>query len=262
MRMPPTPGIHFIEPVCVPGLDRECANLLSDFPNQFLTRHFDSRYLKSFEEGYFRFGTVAGYKSADMRFIGRLGDHQEGRRREVYRSTSGIYSGVSGGRLFLNNRISGSDHPIVFERVSNDYCSCSSLGKFSIGRAQEFREHGNADIGAYAVYDLMKLRESLSKILLESNDLKDLVPVGRPVIYGEKDVTTSFIGHFYHDSNQDQLEQWSKITFVKAEEYKHEEEFRLLLIHPARIGGLNSEAPPLPITDRRIADCIVDSGIF
>ena len=56
---------------------------------------------------------------------------------------------------------------------------------------------------------------------------------------------------------------WHNISFSKTPSFRHEEEFRLLLVNPNRVGGLSDEQTKYEIKDNQdIVDAIYASDIY
>ncbi|MFC2967727.1 hypothetical protein [Acidimangrovimonas pyrenivorans] len=256
-------AFRFGEKIACPALSLRDIEGIDDTSAEYVTRHFKEDFIGGALRGYFRFGTIASYRPADMKQIGRFSDAQEGTQQETFRSRTGLYDDVAiGGNRILGTTIVGFDNPIVYEYVVNDYCSCSSSGKFDLARAKLLRERGNDDIGAYAVYDLKKLRQAIEDLILEKAETNDLVLIGRDVVYGSKDRHWEIEERFEYAASKDRLAVWLGTAFVKSKDYMHEEEVRMLLIDPRNAGGLDERAEPLEFEDPRIAAAVIDHGRF
>ncbi|MDW9902068.1 hypothetical protein GOA77_09355 [Sinorhizobium meliloti] len=116
--------------------------------------------------------------------------------------------------------------------------------------------------GAYATYDLKKLRAALVEIMAERPSLAGYALVGRKVVYGEKDRQWKVESHFELKKHRDPLAIWMGTAFVKSPAYQHEDEFRLLLINPKAVGRLDDSADALVFKDPRIAATITAAGTF
>ena len=258
----PSTGILLRQSVKVPFLDKDALALINDETITQVTRHFNKDLLARTLSGSFRLGTISQYRPADSSQIGRFSDSQEGLQREVFTNPSGIYSGDLNGNKLENNKIVGFDDPVAIEYIVNDYCSCSSIGKFSEQRAQLIKNRGNSQLSAYAVYDLPKLRQAIEEILSETDFRKHSQTIIKTVHYGAKDRRWDVEGRMSLSNDRDAVSIWLNNAFVKSTDYNHEEEIRLLLVDPKNIGGLAEDTKELILNDPRIADSIIDHGIF
>ncbi|WP_156317435.1 DUF2971 domain-containing protein [Cypionkella psychrotolerans] len=228
-----------------------------------ITRHFCLNLLPVVRDGGFKFGTVSQYRPKDKALVGRFSDTREGLQTDVYESSDGLYhieDGKGGGISGI--AIEGADEPVVYEYIANDYCCCSSIGAFDRERASLIRDRGNPDIGAYAVYDLKKLLAAISSYVLETSRLKHLTAIAGKVQYGRKDRRIVIGGHTISNEEADRVNKWLNLMFVKAIDYSHEEELRILLIDPDRPGALAEEVGCEIWSDPRIVESIIDSGEF
>lgn len=238
---------------------------------QYITRHFNKDFVvpdveKPLKEltlsGSYLFGTIFGYRPADTTQDGRLGDFQEGLQREVFMSRTGMYNISDGGYSISSTRVNGFEDPVAVEYAVNDYCSCASHGKFSRERALRLRASKNPDVNYYVVYDLKKLKNALQKMLQDDLETKDLSILIRNVVYGEKDRVWEAESEFHRQSDKDHLGFWLGNSFVKSENYKHEEEVRILIFDAQKAGRLPNKAKPMSWHDEGIADAIEDHGCF
>lgn len=109
---------------------------------EYITRHIEKRFLSSARAGYFQFGSLIGYRAKEGAIAGRLGDHQESRIHEIFNSRSGFFEhAIFEGLEIKNSWFSGIEKQVVVERVVNDFCSCSSIGEFTLERGQRLRDH-------------------------------------------------------------------------------------------------------------------------
>lgn len=249
-------------PLRVPTFNENDLSKIVYSDAEFITRHVKASILSQTLSGSFKFGTIEGYRPADKGLDGRFGDHQEGIQRDVYRSRNGDYNGELHGMSFFDVRINGFENPVTVQFSVNDYCSCSSRGLFSINRARRIRDNGNPDLGAYAVYDLKKLRLAIQSIVAEKGDTKHLKIISRNVDYGEKDRQWEFDGFLKDKADKDHTAIWLSSIFVKSHSYQHEDELRMILVDPSEAGNLPKTAEAIFLEDARIADAIVDSGTF
>lgn len=229
-----------------------------------VTRHVDEIYLASTLGGYFRFGTIGQYKPKDTQLnVGRFSDFQEGAQRNSFESRDDYFNNFDFGNGGLQNiGFFGFEAPVLVEFQVNDYCSCSSNGEYNAGRANEIRANGNPTLGAYATYDLKKLRAALVEIISECASLAGHALIGRKVVYGEKDRRWTVESYFELQKHRDPIAIWMGTAFVKSTAYQHEDEFRLLLINPKAAGRLDESADFLVFNDPRIAAAITDVGTF
>lgn len=232
---------------------------------QYITRHFEERFLSSARAGYFQFGSLVKYRAKEGAISGRLGDHQESRVQEIFNSRSNFFENARlEGIEIINTSISNTEKQLVMETVVNDYCSCSSIGEFSLERGQRLRDHEtdpNKKPGAFVTYDLLKLRLALEGEISKSPDVSALRLVGRKVEYGEKDRSWEVEQRFSYTADRDAMAIWLSIAFVKSRTFEHEEEYRLLLLDPSGPGGLADDSKPYVINESSaIAAAIVASG--
>lgn len=257
-----TSGILISKKVDIPKLDSDAIKLIDNVNTKIITRHFKETLLDITLAGSFRFGTISRYRPADNNLVGRFSDTQEGLQCNVFRSRTGLYNGRIDDGYIRNTRMIGIDDPISIEYQVNDYCSCSSIGGFSKLRANQIRDRGNPDIGAYAVYDLNKLRVALKLVFKEKPALNNKILLARNVEYGEKNRSWDVEENFNIKLDRDQLAVWLGTTFVKSIDYQHEEEIRILVVDPNKVACLDEKAEPELLNDPRIADCIIEYGKF
>jgi hypothetical protein len=245
-----------------PVLTDDIIQELDANPPETITRHIEAQYLKPAQDGAFYFGTIASYAPKDTALTaGRLGDGQEGTQRDVFNTRSGFFKNAKFGGLELSNvAVEGMD-AVAVEYTVNDYCSCSSLGDFDEDRAGSLRNQGNPTLDSYVTYDVAKLKAALQDILDEQLERK-LRLFGREVIYGKKDREWEIEQRYAHVEERDPLAIYLGITTVKSPNYKHEDEYRMLLVDPEKLGILPPDTPYLFLKDSRIADTIVASGSF
>ena len=258
--------------VSVPNLSAKQISEIEGEQPTHITRHFnkdayttsDERSLRDLTlSGSYHFGTISGYRPADNRLVGgRLGDVQEGLQRQVFKSRNGSYNADIDGMNLKDVKIVGFDDPVAIEYRVNDYCSCASIGKFSLERALTLRAKGNEDVNYYAVYDLSKLMTAIQEILLEDTSKRNFKILSRPVLYGQKDRVWDVEAGFQHREARDHLAVWLGTAFVKPSNYMHEEEIRLILLDPERAGNLPDNAGSVSWVDARIAAAIVEHGSF
>ncbi|WP_281976588.1 DUF2971 domain-containing protein [Pseudorhizobium flavum] len=247
-----------------PRLDAEAISEIETDDADTVTRHLDPAYLPGAKAGQFRFGTTYLYKPKDEALLaGRLGDVGESTQREVFASRSGFVADGSIAGLKLENvKLVGRDRSVAIEYSVNDHCSCLSRGDFDSTRAEVLRSKGNGDLGAYVTYDLGRLKAALRALISEIDEFRGYTVIGRSVTYGTKDRVWLVEEQFQHKEQRDPLAIWLGTTFVKAMEYQHEDEFRLLIVDPERVGRLPREASYHLFEDSRISDAIVASGTF
>lgn len=198
---------------------------------------------------------------------GRLGDHQESRVQEIFNSRSGFFRQAElDGIEIRGTSFQDTERHIVIETVVNDYCSCSSTGRFSFERGEALRDR-EADPekkpGAYVTYHLPTLKSAIEDHFLKSPELSNLILLGRKVEYGEKDRRWNVEEKFSYQRHRDSLAIWLSIAFVKAPLFQHEEEYRLLLVDPSGPGGLLDEIKgPVIHESGAIAASIVASDTY
>lgn len=234
---------------------------------EYVTRHIEERWLESALHGYFRFGTLINYRAAEGAVAGRLGDHQESRVQEVFNSRSSFFESAKlEGIEVTSTSFNGTKNQIVVETVVNDFCSCASIGKFSLTRAEKIRDCESDPAkkpGAYVTYHLPTLRSALKEHLSLASGQSELTLLGRNVKYGEKDRYWEVEENFSYQQDRDALAIWLGIAFVKSPSFEHEEEYRLLLIDSSGPGGLNDDAKTYEIPESiPIVRSIVAYGTF
>ncbi len=255
-------GVVYTQLVKVPPLSDDDLQRLDSHASALITRHIAERHLDITLQGSFRFGTIAGYRRQDESLIGRFSDFQEGFQRDVFCSRVGLYNGEFGNLTLSDVPIEGFEDPLVHEFSVNDYCSCSSRGEFSRERAHRIRDRGNPDVGAYVVYDLKKLVDALKSIISEQDDNMRLRLFARHVEYGNKDRRWEIENHFNFQACKDYIAIYLGTVFIKSPDYEHEEELRIILTDPNKVGQLSDGAASFILNDPRIADAIVDHGTF
>lgn len=259
--VPGSVAIIFNKEVHVPHLSEDDIIELNQNAPQFVTRLIDAEFLDDWSAGFFRFGTIKRYRATEADVLGRLGDTTEGEKREFYKSQEGIYENVSvAGVSFFNSSFEGFENDIVVRYIVNDFCSCTSIGKFDEKGALEFRENGNDKLGAYITYDLQKLTAAIRKVLTEDPETSHLTTVGQSITYDHKD-RRFLIGQKF-DEEPDALRLWLGTAFFKPPAFKHEYEFRMLIIDPKAAGRLHENANAKDFNDPQIARAIVATGMF
>lgn len=256
----PTVGAQVKEWITCPSLsDDELLSLRRLNPGK-ITRHINIQYLDAARRGYFRFGTLLGYRPKDEQLIGRFNDKQEASQLNYYRSRTGIYNYYGRSEIYIDCVFLGYDYGLSIEFFCNDYCSCSSRSDFNMERALTLRSRGNPDIGAYVVYDVERLIAALNDIINEKFPHLSLIYL--PVVYGTKDRSWDIEGYHEDIVDKDKVAIWLGTAFVKSKDYMHEEEIRFLIIDRKSPGGLPSDSKPLEFEDKRIADAVVRYGLF
>ena len=250
-----------------PKLSDDLLRLFNESHPDYITRHIEERFLPDARKGYFQFGTLIRYRAKEGALASRLGDHQESRIHEIFNSRSNFFEHANiGGTTLTNTKITGTDRQIVIETIVNDYCSCSSIGEFSLERGEALRDletDPEKKPGAYVTYHLPTLKLALENYLRESDYLSELKILGRNVNYGDKDITWDVEQCFTYQPHRDALAIWLSITFIKSPSFKHEDEFRLLIVDPSGPGGLDDRAENFVIKESSsIAASIVISGVY
>jgi len=257
-----TSGFVFQNYVACPELGADDLAAISSTDIRTITRHIEKQYLESARSGYFRFGTIESYRAKEAGIDGRFGDRTDGVQSDVVYSKSGKYNVIFNGNLVSAGRMSGVDDPVVFRTIANEYCSCSSIGIYDARRAALLISSGNNDIEAFVTYDVEALKAAIMEILSERHQ-KTLRLLGRPVEYRKKDRRWQIEDSFERQDNRDQLNLYLETAFVKVPDFKHEEEFRLLLLDPSAPGRLSVADEAVTIfNDARIVAAIRDSGTF
>lgn len=250
-----------------PPISKALLNNIQANEPEFITRHFEERFLESYRAGYFRFGTLSQYRATEEESSGRLGDHQEGRvQDEIYRKDGKFQKAYVNGADFSGATFEDCDKQIVTELTANDYCSCSSTGVFRSARAKVLRD---AEVdpkkkpGAFITYNLKRLRQALEKHFLDDPALPAFGLVGRHVQYGEKDGVWEMPKSFEFQRGDDSFVLWLEIAFLKSQRYAHEEEYRLLLADLSGPGTLDDQTERIIIENNKdIAAAIVASGTY
>ncbi|GAB5431024.1 MAG: hypothetical protein EpisKO_03940 [Epibacterium sp.] len=193
------------------------------------------------------------YRADEGAVQGRLGDPEESRLREVFRSRSNFFSDADIEGLRLTNcTFDGFSQHVVVETVVNDFCSCSSIGTFDPTRGQFLRDREQQEEkkpGAYVTYHVPTLMKALSN-RLKADGWSNLELFGRVVEYGKKDRHWSVESKFTYTRDADALAVWLGIAFIKSKVFSHEEEFRILAIDRSKPGDLDASAKPLGHVDK------------
>ncbi|GLS78401.1 hypothetical protein GCM10007904_37380 [Oharaeibacter diazotrophicus] len=228
----------------------------------FITKHVKEKDLRIHLQGGFRFGTLKKYRAIENRSEGRFNDYSEGIRREFFHNRSSYFDSVSVGGFSVENCVivGFPNNSIGVEIELNDYCYCSSMGRFDFRRAEYLRSHDNSDLTHYIVYDLVKLKRALKELIDARFGSYKYHLVGRVVEYGERDRFWSIERRFSYDIDADAIAIWLGVSFVKPLQFKHEEEFRLMIIDSLGPGLLDKNADYLDFKDTKISECIVDWG--
>lgn len=234
---------------------------------EYITRHVEEKYLPAVLKGYYRIGTLVNYRAKENDTAGRLGDIQESRQQEIFKSRTGyLNNALIGDVLFENVDMTGTEKHVVIESVVNDYCSCASEGVFKIDRANKIRDAEDdpkKKPGAFITYHLPSLIKAITEYLQKTPSLCHLKVIGRKISYGEKDTHWEVEENFSYKPEADALAIWLGISFIKSPSFSHEEEFRLLLIDPRNPGSLGHEANTIVIeTDEAVAAACFSSGVF
>lgn len=256
----PTVGTLLREWIDCPSISEDEVRSLAILKSGKITRHIDIKYLDAAKRGYFRFGTLIGYRPKDEMLIGRFSDVQEASQLNYYRSRTGVYNYYGASSSYIDCVFSGYDYGMAIEFFCNDYCSCSSRSDFNMQRALTLRSKGNPDIGAYIVYDVKKLIDALNEILNEEHPHLSLIHM--PVTYGQKDRAWDIEGYHKDIVDKDKIAIWLGTAFVKSIDYRHEEEVRILVINKKSPGSLSVKNEYLAFEDKRIADSVIRYGLF
>ncbi|WP_234889950.1 DUF2971 domain-containing protein [Sinorhizobium medicae] len=264
LYVPGTAGIQFSRPLRCPPLTPEQLEAIATPEVTTITRHIDLQWLESAKNGHFRFGTIKGYSPKDQALnTGRFSDYQEGIHLSTYRTRSGFFrdfqTGDGGG--LHNIGIFGAEHPVVVEFSVNDFCSCSSVGRFDIERARALRANGNPTLGAYVTYDLQALIRALEFLITRNASTRVHAVVGRKIEYGPKDKHWHIEESFRLDEHRDPIAIWLGTAFIKSPAYQHEEEYRLLLLDPRKPGQLEGQET-MAFQHGSIVNAIIDTGEF
>lgn len=257
-------GILISQWVAVPNInEEELAKLCDNNLPEIITRHIESEYLDDAVQGYFRFGTTGGYRAREERTVGRFSDLSEGRMHQIFNTPTGYQKSITiGGGQISDNFVSPTMDQVVYEERVNDFCSCSTIGKFEETRAKTFREKGNPQLGAFVSYDLSRLSKALKYILLDEEKTQGFDLLLRRVDYGWKDAKWDIPEEFVYESAATEIEKWLSISFVKPLSFQHEEELRILLVNGKMPGQLDETTKPLELRNKLVADAIVDYGSF
>ena len=231
-----------------------------------ITRHYDNATYEKALEGWFKFGTLEEYRSKESDAAGRQGDDLESYLHEYIEFEQGIvdnYTSEMGG--VRGSVFTGSSNHISREYKINDYVSCFSKNEFKIDRARKIRDAEKNQpedkiLTAYIVYDVEKLVNAIYH--QASTDQKDhLRIIARNAIYRKKNDRYNVDGSFASDMIS-KTDRWLAASFRKPERYSAEEETRLMLIDPARPGGLKDSLGCWLFKSDKVAEAIVDHGHF
>ncbi|TRL38003.1 DUF2971 domain-containing protein [Rhizobium straminoryzae] len=234
----------------------------SDLPAT-ITRHIHPKYLDRVLKGYFRFGTTGSYRAKEESVRGRFSDLSEGRVRQTFQTATGKVEDIQLGKAhFQNVLFDPGMNAIVREYVINDYCSCSTIGDFDVERAKLIRSKDNFELAAFVSYDLKRLLDALETVIRAREDIAQFVFLGRRIEYGHKDERFTVPERFVLEENTSEITRWLSASFIKPRDFVHESELRILLLDPAKPGGLADTTTPLELLDALIASAIVDHGQF
>lgn len=258
-------AIKLVRTIDCPKISRRRIEALNQVHSEYVTRHFEGRYLQSYLDGYFRFGTLSNYRATEKAETGRLGDFTESRIKTVFNSSSGFHREARFGQgVFRNISISGFDEQISQEVTANDYCACVSSGAFDLGRAKKMQEAEQVEAkkpSGFVTYNRKKLNWAVHQHFLRTNN--DRVLLSRPVEYQKKDWRFVVPQIYEAASVPDSIESWLAISFVKPPTFSYEEELRMLLVDRRSPGRLSKEADFLDVSaSNAFAAAIVDSGEF
>lgn len=253
-------GIRINRDININTTRQKMASFDQDIP--YVTRHFNSSYYESVRSGEIRFGTIYKYRKQEEVFAHRFCDDAEGTQSSAFYSSDGTLSGRIHTTHFKDNIFHGLQQHVVVEYYANEYCLCASNDVFSRTRAERFREGGNSDINAYAVYDLRKLKHIILNELNMHIHKENICMISRKICYKEKNSLTTVLGHVNSWGKDVELKAWNDVLFTKPSRYRHEDEVRIILTDVSRIGNLYVGSDYLSIADKRIADTIVDMGEF
>ncbi len=260
-------GIVHVKRHRAPQISDDLFQIIELNQPEFVTRHIEERYLESALNGYFRFGTLINYRAVEGAIAGRLGDHQESRVQEVFNSRSDFFkSAILEGIEVTNTSFSRTPNHIVVETIVNDFCSCASIGEFSLTRGVKIRDYESDPAKkprAYVTYHLPTLKAALKEHLSCASEQPGLSILSRNVEYGQKDRHWKVEENFSYQQDRDALAIWLGIAFVMSLSFEHEEEHRLLLIDRSGPGGLKDDAKTYEIpASTSIASSIVASGSY
>lgn len=260
-------AIKTVRTLQCPPLGSDDVAYISGEEPVYITRHIEARYLSRARKGYYRFGTLMNYRGQENAISGRLGDPQEGRKQTTLNSRTGKFESAVVENLMLSKvQIPNNGSQVTVETVVNDFCSCSSIGKFNPARGQklkEFEEDVSKKLGAFVVYHLPTLKLALLAWFRQRSDLSSMVLVGRDVAYSLKDQVWSVGETFRFKHALDPINEWLEIAFVKSPRFSHEDEYRLLLINPDAAGSLGRDAKDIEIEENeRIAAAIRVSDYY
>lgn len=244
--------------------DEAIAQLNKDSPKR-VTRYFSGKYLESYMAGYFRFGTTQNYRAKEGEVAGRLGDYQESRVKTYYDSEDGYLEKVEvKGAKISSIRNGTNKHSLATAVNANDYCSCLAIGDFDEEVLLDFRNNEDDPSkkpDAFVTYDLENLIAALHDNFSTEQQWKNMILVGQPVSYQEKDSFVNVSGSYVDAKQQDAISDWLKIMFRKAPNFQHEQEYRLILLHSRWLGSLDRRAETLEIeSNAKIAASIVNNG--
>ncbi len=257
-------GFLITKRVAVPNInEEELARLCDNDLPEIITRYIESEYLDDAVQGYFRFGTTGGYRAKEEKSVGRFGDLSEGRLNQIFNTPTGYHSSITiSGRELSNNFASPNMDQIVYEERVNDFCSCSTIGKFEKNRAMIFKEKGNPQLGAFVSYDLSRLSKALKSVVSHQEKTQGFGILLKKIEYGWKDLQWDIPEEFVYESAVPEIEKWLSISFIKPLSFQHEEELRILLVNPKKPGQMDETTRPLELRSELIAEAIVDYGCF
>jgi hypothetical protein len=235
-------GMKFVNRLACPPISEEKFASLAGEQPEYVTRHIEAKYYDAALKGYFRIGTLYGYRASETAAKGRLGDHEESRQEDTINAENGKFKAAKIAQNELRDcEFDNVERQIVIETSVNDYCSCSSIGEFNSERLQALKDSEQDPAKkpeAYVTYHLPTLRSALKAYVECQEGLGAYELYGSPVEYGQKDRQFQANGAFQYHPGSDPVETWFTISFLKSPDFSREEEYRLLLIDPQKPGSL------------------------
>lgn len=248
---------------CPPISHEIVCQLDGDQPSQ-ITKYLNEEGYKHSLAGSFRFGTLSIYRGEEnsVKNNGRFSDENEGLQQHQFKSRTGYSKSFKAGNIQISNtNFSGFDNDVAVEFIANAYCACASIGGFSSERVAALRENGNSDLTHYVTYDLARLKAAIDQSMRLESTFQNCSIIGRPIIYGIKDLRWEIEEYFDSETHRDPLAIFMGLAFVKDQiRFEHESEYRLLIVDLDHLGQLDESKKHKNFDHSGIAGSIISSG--
>lgn len=150
-----------------------------------------------------------------------------------------------------------------FFSCDNDYVACFCPGEFSQERANTIVANNNKHLRYYITYDTSLLLKAIHRSLVASKIIKwrpiaDIF-LGRKVLYDNREATHLLSTLFSGTLPGGDLNSWERTVFVKPPKYRHECEYRVVLL-TGKPGQVPANAPYLEVASPEIEKSIYRLG--